>query len=390
MPLRDKFIDLQRFIYKSKENNCFAIDYEQRSKYSEKLMYYYMGANIASLDVKRLPFYKRRRGSTYVARASKLGQQILNLLRHAGQSRVLGWYEEYYLIIEKSPIMNLTYNAFSAAASLDGEQVAGMGFVEPVLYSEYTFKTACGKRTDEVIERLNNFVLKLKEKLTNSELREEIKNFYRNSKERYFQLMQVALQAWDIRCKNVLIRIDWGFFKKNPPMPPRFKTEAEINQDFSKVDAIRKLMIKRLKNMFGNDISFYAWKIECGYDKGLHIHWLIALNGSKYKNTWFNTEAIVNDWNQHVCGEDSYACNVSGFCESDSKYLRNIDHRDEDLPNILSTYAKYITKLDITMKLRAPDGFRTFGCSKLRKLRTSKPGPMRLVSSRFNSGVKND
>lgn len=379
MSIRIKFIDLQRYVYKSKEFPEFILDYSERRRYSEKLMYYYMGIKIASLDKNRMPFFKMKNSITYVARSSDLGKEILSLLEFAGNSNLFGLDEEYARALQLSPIMRMTYNAFAAAAS-GGAEVKGVGFVKPVISSERYFRSSCGKHADSVVDGLNNFVLQFNMALKKKSLREEVKSFYRNAKERYFQLMKVASQAWDLKCKNVLIRVDWGFLKENPPLPPRLKTEAEINQDFSIVEARRKLMQKRLKKMFGNDLSFYAWKIECGFDKGLHIHWLLALNGSKFKNAWFHTQAIVDDWDKNICGSDSYAWNVLDICKGkgSGQYLRNLDYRDKDLPKILDTYARYLTKLDVTMKLRAPEGFRTFGCSKLKNLNTKKPGPKRF------------
>jgi hypothetical protein len=124
-----------------------------------------------------MPFFKMKSGITYRARASGLGYQILNILNHASQSRVLGWDEEYASIINYSPLMKLTYSAFAAATSSNGESVESIGFIEPVIYGERGFKMACGKRTDEIIDGLNNFVVQLKEALNKDELREEIKSF---------------------------------------------------------------------------------------------------------------------------------------------------------------------------------------------------------------------
>ena len=89
MSVRDKFIDLQRFVIKNKRDSCFIISYDERRNYYEKLMYYSVGANIASLDIKRMPFFKMKSGITYRARASGLGHQILNILKTSFQLLLL-------------------------------------------------------------------------------------------------------------------------------------------------------------------------------------------------------------------------------------------------------------------------------------------------------------
>ena len=83
MSARDKFIDLQRFVSKNKSDSCFTISYEDRRIYHEKLMYYSIGVNIASLDTKRMPFFKMKSGTTYRARASGLGHQMALLHKSA-------------------------------------------------------------------------------------------------------------------------------------------------------------------------------------------------------------------------------------------------------------------------------------------------------------------
>lgn len=388
MSVRDKAMYLQRFINSTKGSNGFVISFDQRKKHEEKLMYYKAGVAIAAIDVNRLPFYKRQRGPTYKADASKIGRRILVLLEHASQSRAIGWDEEYAFILQHSPIMKMTHDAFIAATTLSGEKVHGLGFVEPIQYSRRVFDFACGKRADDVVDGLNNFVLQLKSSLTKNELKEDVKNFYRNSRERYFNLMNVAIQAWEVRCKNLLIRVDWGFHKSSTPMPSRLKTEEEIIAEFAIVDAKRKLMLSRLQKMFGDDLSFYAWKIECGDEKGLHIHWLIALNGTKYKNAWFHGKQIADDWQANVCGKESYAWNASAIYKKGTPYLKDLDYRDPELPKILDTFVGYLTKLDVTMKLIAPKGFRSFGCSKLKSEKFNKPGPVRTGVNTLKTGFK--
>lgn len=118
MTARDKLSDIQRFISKFKGEDHLTIEYESRRKYAEKLMYFYMGVEVASIDCNRMPFYKKNRGETYKAHSSDLGKRILFLLEHASQSRVIGWDEEYALILKQSPIMKITYDAFVAATRL--------------------------------------------------------------------------------------------------------------------------------------------------------------------------------------------------------------------------------------------------------------------------------
>ena len=67
---------------------------------------------------------------------------------------------------------------------------------------------------------------------------------------------------------------------------------------FRAVSEIREKMLKSLRKMFGDDLVFYAWKIECAPVKGLHIHWMIGLNGDKHQDRINVPRAIVAHWDE--------------------------------------------------------------------------------------------
>ena len=380
MKLRRILLDIDRFVC-SKRNegndaNKFFIDYEDRKKYEEQIMYLQMGINIASMNTNRMPFFIMKSGPFNFIRRSELGDKILFLLNHASQSRILGWEDEYKEVIAFSPVLKMTYEAFCAAA-LAGGDVEGAGYVKPLIYSTDKVDAPVIKNKNETVEMLNQFVLDLRKALRCKRIKEETKSFRRNADERYLHLMKVAMQAWDANGKQLLLRIDWGFNQLDPIMKPRFKSQEEIIKEFELLDGKRRQMIFRLKRMYGRNLSFYAWKIECGLNRGFHMHWFIALNGDFHRNAWFHGKRIADDWNEHVCGDDSCCWNTIGNKDFRKIYLRTVNYDDKDLPEIMDTFIGYLTKIDITMKLRAPEGYRTFGCTKLKKEKINKPGPKR-------------
>lgn len=380
MKLNRLFLDLDRFLCsrrnESSHGNTIFVDYEDRKRYEEQMMYFQMGINIAAMSTSRMPFFLMKSGPFQFIRKNDLGDKILFMLNHASQSRVLEWDQEYKEVISLSPILRMTYESFYAASSAGGE-VDGVGYVKPVLYLKKDVDKRVINGNCETITLLNDFVLNLRKSLRSNKIKEETKSFKRNADERYYQLMKVAMQAWRTNSKHLLLRVDWGFHKTEAFNKPRFKTQEKIIGEFELVDIKRKMMIKRLQKMYGAALSFYSWKIECGLDRGLHMHWLIAINGHIYQNAWFHSKRIAEDWNENVCEDESCCWNPSVNKDFKKIYLRNIDYRDSDLPNILDTFIGYLTKVDITMKLRAPSGYRSFGCTKLKKEKIKKTGPKR-------------
>lgn len=389
MRIKDSFVELQHFIGVDVDKSSFYINGLERKMYAERLMFYEIAVKVAALS-DRMPFfkYKKNSQSRSFARASDLGAKILAALDYAECNRLFEWDSEFYEHVMLPPQLKLVYQACYAAKIPGGSLVEGVGFVKYIKYSYRKYFNSKEEVQDDAINCLNEFSENLKKSLRKYSFREKIKSFERNSRERYFQLMNVASQGWEKNCKNILIRIDWGFKKENLFMPVRFKNEKEMSDAFNEVDCLRKRMLKSIKRVFGVDLTFYAWKIECGDIKGLHIHWLVAVNGSKRMHAGYAGKEIVDEWNKYICDKNSYAFNVNylkGGCRSG---LRLIDYRDEELPEILDRYVGYLTKLDFLMKLRVPGNMRTFGCSKLKKQTNEKRGPKRSGISTLKEKIK--
>lgn len=376
MRIRDRFLELQRLIEVDVKNSSFYINGIEGKMYAERLMFYEIAVKVASLS-DRMPFFKHKGERRSYACASSLGSKILCALYYAEGNRLFDWDSEFFEHLSLPPHLKLTYQACFAAKTPGGGMVDGVGFVNYIKYSNKEYFNSKGYKQDEAITCLNEFTEQLRKSLRDSSFREKIKSFERNSKERYFQLMQVASQGWERNCKNILIRVDWGYKKTNAFMPTRFKTEKEMADLFKKVDVLRNKMLKHLQKKFKEDLTFYAWKIECGHLKGVHIHWLIAINGAKRMHAGFAAKEIVDDWNASICDDDSYAVNINFLKPGNQSGLRLISYSDKELPEILERYVGYLTKLDFLMKLRVPGNMRTFGCSKLKVNSPVKRGPKR-------------
>src|SRR5690606_23667526 len=98
----------------------------------------------------------------------------------------------------------------------------------------------------------------------------------------------------------LLIRLDWGYKYQVPDFRGKFDSYEDYAKRFLEVANYRKLMLKVLRDMFGDDIAFFAWKIECGSVKGLHIHWFIGLNGAKHQDRINIPKAIADKWDEVI------------------------------------------------------------------------------------------
>ena len=173
------------------------------------------------------------------------------------------------------------------------------------------------------------------------------------------------------------MRLDWGYKSTIPDRRGIFLSSQDFDQRFKVVCEYRDKQLKALRKKYKEDLVFYVWKIEYGPIKGLHIHWLIGLNGSKHQDRINVPKAICQMWDAIIDNTNTYTFNLSALQWQEDPILRVIDYSDPLLWPIVGGYAEYLTKVDYVVHLRAPKGMRAFGASKIPKVVKRKTGPKR-------------
>lgn len=207
--------------------------------------------------------------------------------------------------------------------------------------------------------------------------REKVHSYRKNATEVSRQIINVAKQGVCNTSKILLCRLDSGYRYRVPDRRGKFSSKEDYEIRFKRVSAMRDEMLKILRKMFGKELIFFFWKIECAPIKGLHIHWFIGLNGSKHQDRINVPRRIADKWNECFEKDDFYTHNLSSHQRHEDAILRVIDYRDPLLGRILGGYADYLSKIDYLGKLRTPGNMRTFGGTKLKKTQKSKRGPKR-------------
>lgn len=242
-------------------------------------------------------------------------------------------------------------------------------------YNAYQLQSEKDKA--RVKKALNGLSAYLRKKLMQAGHKEKVHGFKRNSTECYKQVLQVCQQAWEAHSSILLIRLDWGYRVKVPDMRAVFASPQDYEVRFKKVSEYRAKMLKVLRKMYGDNLAFFVWKIECAPVKGLHIHWLIGVNGAKHQDRINVPRFIADKWDEIVGDSDAYTRNLSAEQKHEEAILRVIDYSDPLLWRIVGGYADYLTKVDYLVRLRTPKGMRSFGSTKLTQTIKPKKGPKR-------------
>ncbi|EXU79415.1 hypothetical protein AX13_04725 [Comamonas aquatica DA1877] len=223
----------------------------------------------------------------------------------------------------------------------------------------------------------NELALALRKIILNKGMRDAVKNYRKNSTKRYGQVMKVTRKAWKKFSKILLIRLDWGLLHSIPDLRAKFKDQEDFEDQLMEVTKYRDAMLELLKKRYGSDLAFYFWKIEFGAQRGLHLHWMIGLNGSKHQYRIRAARAIAEMWKTVIDNENSYIWNVNAIQSKGEPILRVIDYHDPQLWEIVGVYADYLTKVDYFLKLRMPGNMHSFGGTQLRNESCKKRGPQR-------------
>lgn len=250
-------------------------------------------------------------------------------------------------------------------------------FLTQTHYNYYRVMSRHERRRYEAA--MNELSWHMRKQLMDTHFRKKVHGFKKNSTKCFKQVMGVCSQAWE-RCSSVLlIRLDWGYMKKVPDVRGVFESAEDYEHRFKQVSEYRAQMLKALQKMYKKDLVFFVWKIECGSVRGLHIHWLIGINGAKHQDRVNVPRAIADKWDK-VLGlgtEDAYTRNINAHQKHETAILRVIDYSDPILWRIVGGYADYLTKVDYLVRHRTPGGMRSFGSTKLAENVKKKKGPQR-------------
>lgn len=335
------------------------------------------------------PFSGEFYGKPDRARKNLAAARVVRALRNAGlamEERLVGGFWECH---EICPEVDLIIKVVNAAVAPGGGYVEGVGIIAEMPYKYWQFELLDGEELIAAHDAINRMVMQLRTALMSGKMRDRIKNFKRNSKDRYKHLMEVATTAWTRKNnKNLLIRLDYGFKKSYPVVLPEFMSQQDFHLQCAEMCRIREKMLNILRKLFGEDLSFYAWKIECGDEKGLHIHWLLAVNGNKHQDCINVPRRICDAWTAAIGADNGHAFNVHTLNSAARSGLRVIGYDDPELLDVLGAYCDYLTKIDYTLKFRMPKGMRAFGCSKLVKVKKKKPGPARKHQMHIKNFMK--
>ena len=210
------------------------------------------------------------------------------------------------------------------------------------------------------MDNLNEFIDYIRQGGKAKEVRKIVRNFKRNANNCLDSVNFLIDQLFERHGTILVIRVDLAYKKE-------LNNLNHIEQMYSQVKADREHLFKNIRsnhNLFGDGYLGYIWKLEYGFFKGFHYHFMFFYNGALVREDITKAWLIGRYWETVITNGRGthYNCNLN---KDVYKYcgIGKIKWNDfEGIANIKRA-AQYLTKADYYVKMLAEEGDRTFGRS---------------------------
>lgn len=248
-----------------------------------------------------------------------------------------------------------------------------------------TFKNA---DDNPLIDIQQEFLNKLRDKLNTVEFRKQIEQHRKSISKNKQSLLRYINSLFNYRSRLLVLRVDFSyksdygvFILDNGTRVFCDGHDDEDRRDLKQwgveVREHRDELIKYLREKYKDDFVGYVWKIEYGADKGFHLHTIIFLDGSKYRQDISIAQEIGEAWKFDITLNKGiyWNCNAQkkNFEKNNRVATGMIEHDNNKLRENLNKMACYLVKQDYFARTILGNN-RSFGKGeKPKKVKSGRP-----------------
>ncbi len=221
-------------------------------------------------------------------------------------------------------------------------------------------KTLCHAEIVSLLQEVNPRVQQFHARTKDATFRKRLETVQRAANKNRQSLLRLIEQLFVQYARLLVIRVDFSYSLRYKPKI----THARIEQD-------REAFLRqRRSHPLFKSLAAYAWKLEYGLEKGLHLHLLFFFDGAKVREDITLAQQLGQLWLETTQGQGLvYNSNLTAckqFADSPDNALGMVSHDDRTKLKALSgKVVTYLTKLDEYVALCVPKGKRTFGHSQV-------------------------
>lgn len=222
-----------------------------------------------------------------------------------------------------------------------------------------------------VVDALNAFCRAMQEAVRSDEFVGQLHNRQRAANKNYLGLVKYIDRHLHLRRRLLVLRVDLGIAKD-------LSSELAGGQpvDWATLKLYLKKLIRTLSEHVLADVwRGYAYKIEYGLQKGLHIHLMVLLNGDLARQDVTIARMIGELWKGKITGGRGTYFNCNAIKHSYRGCgIGMILANDGAARKYLYYAAMYLTKTDYYVNLVMSGGGKAFGKGKMPELSEKRLG----------------
>lgn len=285
---------------------------------------------VAEIGRTRIPlFYVEQRTNGKCARATELGQKFISCLHYDLKSIKRNYPKHRF-----SPLLTI--------------------FKRCVLKSKIE-----GHLKLSTVGTYNSLIDQIRAHIRGPAMAKRLANLKRCERRNARSAKKLLSEVRKKSSKALALRIDFEYYSEYTP--GRGYKGLEVS--FEDVQRHRDLMVEYLrKGPYSKYLMGYIWRIEYGFEKGYHLHFVIFFYGQRVCRDISIGDALGEYWRKVITEGKGYWHNCNKHKNSYEECgIGMLSRSDEEKWGYLEKAVRYLTKIDYYVRFLTPGKSRTFG-----------------------------
>lgn len=178
-------------------------------------------------------------------------------------------------------------------------------------------------------------------------------------------------RAFAKRSRVLIVRIDLEYALRGNPkefhplhsplVPDRFLPEVFLADRDRFINNLRD---NQLPGRFAEHLLEWGWKLECGQQRGWHLHAVFFFDASRVKSAWYMATMLGELWERLTEGRGAYFNVHQHEREYQRRFIGEIHRGDQEAELAYRKYVEYISKDDQVPVVKTSKKLQMFGVSR--------------------------
>ena len=271
----------------------------------------------------------------------------------------------YYPLYTYNPYLNIFARHAGTAGLIDKvRRHEALNIQNGVYNTDQTYNIFVDMATG-----IDDFMYQVRQEMGSRGFKTLVYNAKHASWKAYNGLLAYINALFNRYARLLVLRVDLGYQWDSAWLEQDWKSRYfEAKQDLA------RLLNNMDSNKLFEHVVGYAWKLECGPDKGWHYHVLFFCDGSQVREDKNLGMLMGEYWKKLTQNRGGYYnCNA---CKNqyESLAIGMINYYDYHLIDALKSAAKYLTKVDHIARALAPNKSHNFEHMQMSKPKSNSSG----------------